>query len=122
MSFLSRLLLMSTLVLAGGAAQAGSCGYTYCWGAVMIGPNGAWGFSHSWPSEQQAYDAAMQECRYDCTEVRTFANACAAIAQASNGYWGWGQGGNRSAAENTAINYCANGGYDCRVRVWACSQ
>ena len=109
--------------LAGAqAASAGSCGYTYCWGAVMIGPNGAWGYSHSWSTEQQAYDAAMEGCKYDCTEYRTFANACAALAQGSNGYWGWGQAQSRPEAEATALSYCAQGAYDCQVRVWACSQ
>ena len=25
------------------SAEAGSCGYTRCWGAVGFGPGGAWG-------------------------------------------------------------------------------
>lgn len=122
MSFRFGIVFAFVLSVLGVAAQAGSCGYTYCWGAVAIGPNGAWGFSHSWPSEQQAFDAAQQGCEYDCTEFRSFANSCAAIAQGSNGYWGWGQAGSRGEAEGTALSYCANGAYDCVVRVWACSQ
>ena len=36
-----------------GAAMAGSCGYEYCWGAVGIGPGGAWGYSvGNWSDEE----------------------------------------------------------------------
>jgi hypothetical protein len=116
-------LLACAVVLAqAGPGAAGSCGYPYCWGAVAIGPGGAYGFSHSWASEQQAYDSAQTGCEWDCTVVQTFYNSCAAIAVADNGGWGWGYDSTRYAAESRAMSYCAEQGYNCRVRVWSCSQ
>jgi len=122
MRILKRSALAAVLACVGAAAQAGSCGYVYCWGAVMIGPGGAYGFSHSWASEQQAYDAALQGCQYNCTETYTFANACAAIALGTNGYVGWGEAQSRVGAESIAMGYCLEGAPNCRIQVWACSQ
>lgn len=103
-------------------AWAGSCGYDYCWGAVAVGSQGSYGYAHSWGSEQEAYDAAMSGCEYDCTIIRTFYNTCAAIAVADNGGWGWGYDASRELAESLAMSYCMDQGYNCQVEVWACSQ
>lgn len=105
-----------------GPATAGSCGYDYCWGAVGVGPNGAYGFSHSWATEQDAINAAQEGCGWSCDNMRTFYNACAAIAVASNGGWGWAYDVNRSRAEQTALSYCRDFGPSCVVRVWSCSR
>ena len=102
-------------------AQAGQCGYDYCWGAVTVGPNGAYGFSHGHFSEQAAIEAANQGCSYSCNLTRTFYNTCGAIAMASNGGWGWAWGPSRTDAEGLALQYCYPNGPNCRVRVWACS-
>ena len=118
-----RILAGATVALGvAGAASAGSCGYQNCWGAVAVGPNGAYGFSHSWGTEQQAYDTANSGCEWDCTITRTFYNSCAAIAVADNGGWGWSYASSRALAESNAMSYCMENGYNCRVRVWSCSQ
>ncbi|MZR15148.1 DUF4189 domain-containing protein [Maritimibacter sp. DP07] len=91
------------------------------WGAVGIGPGGAYGYAHDWNTERQAYGSAARGCEWDCTEIRTFFNTCAAMAVASNGGWGWGTGASRGAAESRAMGYCRQYGNGCRVRVWACS-
>ena len=123
MKFAARMLSVMTVSLGiAGAATAGSCGYEYCWGAVAVGPNGAYGFAHSWGSEQQALDTANAGCEWDCTIARTFYNSCAAIAVADNGGWGWAYESSRELAESSAMNYCMDNGYNCRVRVWSCSQ
>ena len=101
--------------LSPAAAQAQQ------WGAVCIGPGGAWGYANGYSSEAGAYDRAMQGSQYDCNEVRTFYNTCGAIAVATNGGWGWSTGGSRGSAEAGAINYCRQYGSGCRVAVWACS-
>lgn len=105
----------------GSAAVAGQCGYDYCWGAVGVGPNGAWAYSYGMWSEQEAYNAAQDECGWNCTTVKTFYNTCGAIARADNGALGWGFEYTRELAESTAINWCMDVGYNCRVVVWACS-
>lgn len=118
------LVVVATLGISGfpAATLAGSCGYEYCWGAVAVGPGGAYGYSHSWGSEDEAYDAAMQGCEYDCDTIQTFYNTCAAIATASNGGWGWGYDSTRHSAEVLALGYCSQNGPNCQVRVWSCSQ
>jgi hypothetical protein len=111
-------------LLASGLAQgaaAGQCGYEYCWGAVGIGPNGAYGWAHSHVSEEAAYNAAQSGCGWNCTNVRTFYNSCGAMAEADNGGWGWAWDRTRELAESAAISYCMDYGYNCRVVVWACS-
>ncbi len=108
------------LALAG-ALNAGQCGYERCWGAVGIGPNGAYGWAHSHGSERAAYNAAQSGCRGNCDEIRTFYNTCGAMARASNGGWGWAWANSRQAAENSALGYCRDYGRNCRVVVWACS-
>ena len=103
------------------AAVAGQCGYQYCWGAVGIGPGGAWGYSYGQYSEQDAINTLQNECGWDCDTVRTFYNTCGAMASGSNGSWGFGWGGSRAIAEGNALDYCYQYGNNCQVRVWACS-
>ncbi|MBL6427554.1 MULTISPECIES: DUF4189 domain-containing protein [Maritimibacter] len=111
-------LLKIAAVLIGLAPAAASAQQ---WGAVCIGPGGAWGYAHSYGSESGAYNRALQESQYDCEEVRTFFNTCAAMAVASNGGWGWSTGNSRGQAEAGAMSYCRQYGSGCQVRVWACS-
>lgn len=109
------------LIFAASGAQAGACGYDYCWGAVAIGPNGVYGYAHSWASETDAVNTALQGCGGNCDVVRSFYNSCAAMAQASNGGWGWAYAGTRAAAEANALAYCRDYGPNCQLRVWSCS-
>ena len=105
-----------------GTALAGSCGYSECWGAIAVGPGGAWGYAHGKISQDAAYSGAQGGCEGDCTEVYTFFNACGAIAVASNGATGWAIDTSRESAENAALRSCASVGRACGVRVWACSK
>ncbi|TCL01611.1 uncharacterized protein DUF4189 [Shimia isoporae] len=109
-------------VLAAGASAAGECGLDYCWGAVGIGPNGAWGYSHSQYSEREARNVVQSECGGNCDVVQTFYNTCGALSEGSEGNWGFGWANTRDAAEETSIGYCEDHGGGCRVRVWACSR
>lgn len=109
--------------MSGGAdvAVAGQCGYDYCWGAVGMGPGGAWGYSYGQYSESDAINVLQEECGWDCDTVRTFYNTCGALAEGNTGNWGFGWAGTRSQAENNALGYCSDYGGGCDVRVWACS-
>ncbi|MEP2532633.1 DUF4189 domain-containing protein [Shimia sp.] len=102
-------------------AMAGQCGYEYCWGAVGIGPNGAWGFSWGQYSEQDAVNALQSECEWDCNNVKTFYNTCGAMAEGNQGNWGFGWGNSRGLAEDNAIGYCYQNGGGCQIKVWSCS-
>jgi len=110
----------ATAFLAGPVA-AGQCGYQYCWGAVGFGPGGAYGWAHSYASENEAYNAVQGSCGWDCTQVKTFYNSCGAIAAGANNGWGWGYAGSRAQAEGIAMDYCDQYDYGCSIRAWACS-
>lgn len=110
------------LLLSCSAASAGSCGYDYCWGAVAIGSDGAWGWSKGHLSENEAKISAQNGCEGQCSNFRTFYNTCGSIAVADNGAWGFGWHNDKDLAQSTAMNYCMDGGYNCQVRVWACSK
>jgi hypothetical protein len=112
------LLLLSSVT----QAAAGACGYDYCWGAVGVGANGAYGFSHGYGSENAAIQSAQSGCKGQCTNVRTFYNTCGAIAVADNGAWGFGWNNDQELSESIAMNYCMDGGYNCQIRVWSCSK
>jgi len=115
------LMMAATFSLASGAAGAGQCGYDYCWGAVGIGADGSWSWSTDNWSEDDAISNVQRECGYNCETIRTFYNTCGAMAQASNGGWGFGWANNRGQAEANAMDYCWAQGPNCQVRVWACS-
>ena len=102
-------------------ASAGSCGYQNCWGAVGVGANGEWGFSHSYGQEQGAVNRVYSECP-NCTAVETFYNTCGAIALGQNGNYGFGWGDSRAIAEDQAMSYCWETSSTCAVQVWACSK
>lgn len=113
---------LTALILSGTGALAGACGYTYCWGAVGIGTNGAYGYSTGYNSESGALSRMHAECPA-CQNWLTFYNTCGAIARAPDGAWGSGWGENRQLAEYYAAQSCGqhtrSGG--CRTSVWACS-
>ena len=114
--------LLTVFALTTNPVAAGQCGYDYCWGAVAIGQAGQTGWSYGQASESAANGVAQDGCGWNCTVVRTFYNACAAIAVADNGAWGWAYEKNRELAESSAMNYCMDNGYNCTVKVWSCSH
>jgi len=103
------------------AALAGNCGYEYCWGAVGIGTNGEWGYSHSYSTESDAYARVQSECP-ECSQINTFYNTCGAMATGSNGAYGFGWAPTRYDAESNALGYCSDYGSNCQTVVWACSR
>ena len=109
-------------VLPVTQAEAGSCGYQRCWGAVGFGPGGAWAYSHSYGSQRQAWQKVNSKCRGTCTVIKTFYNTCGAIAAGEDNGWGWASRSTRRNAENVAMQYCRRNSYDCRIRAWACSR
>ena len=112
---------LAVALMTAGAAQAGQCGYEYCWGAVGTSANGHWGWATGQWSEQDAVNRVQAECGGNCDAIRTFYNTCGAMARASNGGWGFGWAPTRGQAETLSLQYCRNEGPNCRVLVWACS-
>ncbi|MCP4820813.1 MAG: DUF4189 domain-containing protein [Shimia sp.] len=109
------------MYFAATSATAGECGYEYCWGAVGIGPDGAWAYSYGQYSEAEARNVVQSECGGNCDVVEAFYNTCGALSEGTDGNWGFGWAETRELAEGTSLDYCDDYGTGCRVRVWACS-
>ena len=92
------------------------------WGAVMVGPNGAYGWATNALSEAQAEYAARENCGGACTQGFTFYNTCGAIAVGSDQAY-WGTGYTQWDAEEDALLSCSGffGDY-CEIAVWACTD
>lgn len=112
----------AAVVLAGAAAQAGQCGYEYCWGALTAGPGGAAGRASGMRTAPGAFDWATKACGSACDRAEVFVNSCAFIVENAAGarHFGWHE--DRAEAERRARAACEAGGARCRVRIWACSR
>ena len=94
------------------------------WGAVAV-TNGAFGYSHSWPSERKAIKEALKQCKNDargatCHVRLTYHDQCVALA--------WGDGGNTAAsavnqakAEQMALSSCSQETANCKIYYSGCS-
>jgi uncharacterized protein DUF4189 len=90
------------------------------WGAVAYSSaTGAYGFAVDQPSKRSAESEAFRQCGADCDVIKTFRNACGAIAETDRHY-AWETGASREIAEMKARKKC--GGSECRVSVWACTR
>lgn len=92
-----------TVLLAGlgaGAAEAAE------FGAIAYSTRtGSHGYSHNFPTRNQAERAALRNCRAyarDCSVVVYFYNACAALAVGNSYGYGYGCGRPRSGAVDSA--------------------
>lgn len=94
------------------------------WGAVAV-TDGAFGYSHSWPSERKAIKEALRQCKNDaggatCHVRLTYHDQCVALA--------WGDGGNTAAsavniatAERMALDLCSKETGNCKIYYSGCS-
>lgn len=94
------------------------------WGAVAV-TNGAFGYSHSWPTEHQAIGEALSQCSRDaggatCTLSLSYYDQCIALA--------WGQKGSNSVsapdigqAERLAVENCSKRTTSCKIYYSGCS-
>lgn len=103
-------------------ANAGSCGYQRCWGAVGFGPYGARAFSHGYGSQNQAWNRVNSECQGNCSIIKTFYNTCGAIASGANNGWGWAYTPSINKAKRAALRTCRKNDRNCQLRAWACSK
>ena len=120
LGFFSAVAAFVVMITAANPAMA-QCANGKCWGAVGIGPGGAWGNAYDYPSERAAARAVQNSCQGGCTTIKTFFNTCGAIAQGDNGGWGWAWAGTPDDAQSSAIAYCVPNDRNCRIRTWACT-
>lgn len=89
------------------------------YGAVAVGPNGAYGWAVDYDTENAAAEAALKECGSECDDI-TFVNSCASIA-IGNQSGAWGVGDSRAEAERNALAECSEKGAGCSIKVWGCT-
>ena len=116
MKLFPRLILALTLLVGGtGIAMAEN------WGAIAVGPRGAYGWAVDFPSRAAAEAAALRECGGSCTRKLSFADACAAYATTPNMDFGWAVRDSKEDAQLVAMQECSKYGQGCQVRVWGCT-
>ena len=114
--------LLAVLFAAGSQAEAGECGYDYCWGALAVGPYGAAGRATGMRTAPGAAARALETCGANCEAPEVFVNSCAAFAESSKGERAFGWQDTRALAETAATKACEKDGEACRIRIWACSK
>jgi hypothetical protein len=89
------------------------------WGAVAYSSaTGAFGYAVDQPSRRAAEGEAFRLCGSDCDVIKSFRNACGAIAEGQR-HFAWDTGASREIAEMKARKKC--GGQPCKIAVWACT-
>jgi hypothetical protein len=92
-------------------------------GAFAIGQCAAYGQAFDYPAENQAKEAALKQCKGNCTAV-TMKKACAAFSvDMTNpcGPHGYAVRPKISASLNEATRECYKyGGKECVIRAWVC--
>jgi Domain of unknown function (DUF4189) len=110
-------------VLTVVSAASGFVTETRAAGAFAIGKCGAYGQAYDYPAEQAARQAALKQCKGECTAV-TMKRACAAFSvDMANpcGPHGYAVRAKISNSLNEATRKCYEfGGKDCVIRAWAC--
>jgi hypothetical protein len=92
-------------------------------GALAIGKCGAYGQAFDYPREDAARNAALKQCKGDCTAV-PMKRACAALSidmKNPCGAHGYAIAPRISGALNEATKKCYGfGGKECVIRAWVC--
>jgi hypothetical protein len=88
------------------------------WGAIAYSSTtGAIGYAVDQVSKRSAETEAFRQCGGDCDVIKTFRNACGAIADSGRRF-AWDTGASREIAEMKARTKC---GASCKTAVWACT-
>jgi uncharacterized protein DUF4189 len=112
------LVLLALLIVALDAAAA-RVGKRQLWGAIAYSSKtGSFGYVVDQKTKRDAEAEAFRQCGSNCDLIRTFRDACGAVAakpkRASSD-----TGASREIAEMKAMKKC---GSDCAIKVWACTS
>jgi len=101
-------------------AAAARQGKRQLWGAIAYSSkSGSYGYAVDRKTRREAEADAFRQCGSNCELIRTFRDACAAVA-AKPTRTSSDTGASRQIAEMKALKKC--GGGDCAVKVWACTS
>jgi hypothetical protein len=112
------LVLLALLMVALDAAAA-RVGKRQLWGAIAYSSKTvSFGYVVDQKTKRDAEAEAFRQCGSNCDLIRTFRDACGAVAakpkRASSD-----TGASREIAEMKAMKKC---GSDCAIKVWACTS
>jgi hypothetical protein len=100
-------------------AAAARQGKRQLWGAIAYDiKTGSYGYAVDRKTKREAEADAFRQCGSNCGLIRTFRDACAAVA-AKPTRTSSDTGASRQIAEMKALKKC---GGDCAVKVWACTS
>jgi hypothetical protein len=100
-------------------AAAARQGKRQLWGAIAYNSkSGSYGYAVDRKTKREAETDAFRQCGSNCELIRTFRDACAAVA-AKPTRTSSDTGASRQIAEMKALKKC---GGDCAVKVWACTS
>jgi hypothetical protein len=112
------LVLLALLIVALDAAAA-RVGKRQLWGAIAYSTKtGSFGYSVDQKTKRDAEAEAFRQCGANCDLIRTFRDACGAVA-AKPTRTSSDTGATREIAEMKAKKKC---GSDCSIKVWACTS
>lgn len=92
------------------------------WGAVALGPGGAYGFALHTDTGSDAERAARAACHSACTRVLAFHDGCGAVAMGRKGVGAWAFGASADEARQHAIELCTLDAEGCRIRAQGCTD
>ncbi len=112
-------LVLLALLIAALDAAAARQGKRQLWGAIAYDiKTGSYGYAVDRKTKRDAETDAFRQCGSNCGLIRTFRDACAAVA-AKPTRTSSDTGASRQIAEMKALKKC---GGDCAVKVWACTS
>jgi Domain of unknown function (DUF4189) len=99
-------------------AFAARTGKKQLWGAIAYNNGtGAYGYAVDMKSKRDAETQAHRQCGSDCDRIKSFRDACGAVA-ANARHAFIETGASRAIAESKAGKKC---GGDCAIAAWACT-
>jgi len=107
------------LAFAVTDALAARHGNRQLWGAIAYSSKtGSFGYAVDKRTKRDAETEAFSQCGSNCDLIRTFRDACGAVAAKPNRISS-DTGASREIVEMKALKKCGGG---CTVKVWACTS
>jgi len=107
------------LLIAALDAAAARQGNRQLWGAIAYSSKtGSFGYVVDRKTRRDAEMEAFRNCGSNCDLIRTFKDACGAVAAKPNRVSS-DTGASREIAEMKVLKKCGGG---CTVKVWACTS
>lgn len=100
-------------------ADAARYGKKQLWGAIAYSSKtGSFGYAVDKRTKRDAETEAFRQCGSNCDLIRTFRDACGAVAAKPNRVSS-DTGASREIVEMKVLKKCGGG---CMVKVWACTS